>query len=74
MYSVNLKLIKEKREEKGYSLDKMAKLMGFKDKAKYYRREAGEYNFKPEEIPCVANLLGIPLSKIFIPKVSKIET
>ncbi|MFC4771917.1 helix-turn-helix domain-containing protein [Enterococcus hermanniensis] len=74
MYAVNLKLIKEKRKEKGYSFRKMADLMGFNDKAKYYRRETGEYKFNPEELPVVAKILGIPISKIFILKVSKIET
>ena len=50
MYQVNLELIKERRKTKGYSLKKMSDLMGFNDKAKYYRRETGEYNFKPEEL------------------------
>lgn len=74
MYKVNLELIKEKRKEKGYSLKKMADLMGFSDKAKYYRREAGEYSFKPEELPHVAKLLNIPISKIFTLEVAKRET
>lgn len=74
MYKVNLKLIKQKRELKGYSLKEMANLMGFNDKAKYYRREAGEYNFKPEELPQIAKILNIPISKIFTLEVSKKET
>lgn len=74
MYQVNLELIKERRKIKGYSLKKMSDLMGFNDKAKYYRRETGEYNFKPEELPYLAKLLDIPLAKIFTHKVSKIET
>ena len=74
MYQVNLELIKERRKTKGYSLKKMSDLMGFNDKAKYYRRETGEYNFKPEELPYLAKLLDIPLAKIFTHKVSKIET
>ncbi|MHC9537742.1 helix-turn-helix domain-containing protein [Dellaglioa sp. BT-FLS60] len=71
MYQVNLELIKSKREAKGYSFQKMADLMGFKDKAKYYRRETGEYSFKSEELPVLANVLGITLKKIFIFEVSK---
>ncbi|EGP5037748.1 helix-turn-helix transcriptional regulator [Enterococcus faecium] len=74
MYQVNLELIKERRKTKGYSLKKMSDFMGFNDKAKYYRRETGEYNFKPEELPYLAKLLDIPLAKIFTHKVSKIET
>ncbi|MDT2845507.1 helix-turn-helix domain-containing protein [Enterococcus thailandicus] len=74
MYKVNLKLIKQKRELKGYSLKEMADLMGFNDKAKYYRREAGEYNFKSEELPQLAKILNIPISKIFTHEVAKKET
>lgn len=73
MFQVNLILIKKKRIEKGYSLQEMAELIGFSDKVKYYRRETGEYNFKPEEIPLVAKTLGIPVKKFFVQKVSKIE-
>lgn len=74
MFQVNLQLIKDKRLKKGYSLQEMSKLMGFNDKAKYFRRETGEYNFKPEEIPVVSEILDIPLDKIFIERVSKRET
>lgn len=74
MFRLNLQLIKETRKKKGYSIQYMSDSMGFNDKSKYYRRETGEYNFRSEEIPLVAKILGIPIEKIFIPKVSKIET
>ena len=70
MFEVNLELIKEKRLEKGYSLQEMAENIGLNDKVKYYRRESGEHNFKAEEIPLVCKVLGIPLKKFFIQKVS----
>ena len=38
--------------------------MGILDKTKYYRREIGEVNFKPEELHVIAIVLEIPLEKI----------
>lgn len=37
--------------------------MGILDKTKYYRREIGEVNFKPEELHVIAIVLEIPLEK-----------
>lgn len=74
MFEINLELIKEKRLKKGYSLQEMAKNIGLSDKVKYYRREIGEYKFRAEEIPLVCISLDIPYKKIFVQKVSKIET
>lgn len=65
VYRVNLELIKEMRQNKGYSLNDMAIKMGFNNKTKYYRRETGEYKFQPEELPALANILDIPIEKIF---------
>lgn len=74
MFQVDLQLIKESRKKKGYSIQDISDRMGFSDKSKYYRRETGEYNFRSEEIPLVAEILGIPIEKIFIKNVSKFET
>ncbi|EOT30545.1 XRE family transcriptional regulator [Enterococcus saccharolyticus] len=71
-YKMNLELIKKARIEKGDSLQKMVNLIEVLDKTKYYRRENGIINFKPEEIPLIAHILEIPLEKMFI-KVSKKE-
>ena len=65
-YKVNLKLIKAKRLEKNLTLEDMSKKLGFPSKTKYFRRENGDYNFRSEELPKVANILDIPLEKIFI--------
>lgn len=65
-YVIDLQLIKSKRLEHGYTLEEMSTKLGFNSKSKYYRRENGEYKFQSEELPKVANILGIPLEKIFI--------
>ncbi|WP_267913773.1 MULTISPECIES: helix-turn-helix domain-containing protein [Enterococcus] len=59
------------RLEKGYSLQKMVNLMGILDKTKYYRREKGEVHFRPEELLLVANVLDVPLEKLFTQKNSE---
>ena len=70
IFTIDLEYIKRIRIKKGYSLQKMVNLMGILDKTKYYRREMGEVNFKPEELPVVALVLEIPLEKIFKKEVS----
>ncbi|MCD5001472.1 helix-turn-helix transcriptional regulator [Enterococcus saccharolyticus] len=71
MYIVDLVIIKAMRLEKGYSLQKMVNLMGILDKTKYYRREKGEVHFRPEELLLVANVLDVPLEKLFTQKNSE---
>lgn len=70
IFKVDLDYIKKIRIKKGYSLQKMVNLMGILDKTKYYRREMGEVNFKPEELPVIAIVLEIPLEKFFKKEVS----
>lgn len=70
-YKVNLDLIKETRKDMGYSLNDMANKLGFNNKSKYYRREIGEYKFQSEELPTVADVLDIPIEKIFSPEYRK---
>ena len=65
IFTVDLEYIRKIRIKKGYSLQRMVNLMGILDKTKYYRREIGEVNFKPEELPVIAIVLEIPLEKIF---------
>ncbi|KAF1305712.1 transcriptional regulator [Enterococcus sp. CU12B] len=71
IYIVDLVIIKAMRLEKGYSLQKMVNLMGILDKTKYYRREKGEVHFRPEELLLVANVLDVPLEKLFTQKNSE---
>lgn len=74
IFKVNLKYIKNKRIEKGYSLQKMVNAMGILDKTKYYRRENGKVNFRPEELIRVAAVLEIKLESLFLPSVSEKDT
>lgn len=71
-YQVNLKLIKEKRLEKGYTYEKTANLLGLESRSMYFKREAGETSFKNNELPVLADILGIDLKKIFTHNVEEI--
>lgn len=63
---LNLNLIKEKRKEKGYNIDEMAYKLGLTNGSMYYKREAGHYKFKAEEVMMLANILEIPLNHLFL--------
>lgn len=63
---LNLNLIKEKRKEKGYNIDEMAYKLGLTNGSMYYKREAGDYKFKPEELMMVAEILEIPFNELFL--------
>ena len=71
---VNLTLIKEKRQEKGFSIDEMAKFLGLTNGSMYWKRENGDYRFKAEEIMQLSEILGVPFDRLFLTtSYSKIE-
>lgn len=72
--TVNLEIIKSKRKEKGYTIDKMADKLGLSNGSMYWKREAGHYKFKPEELMLLSNILKIPMKTLFLSDVySKTE-
>lgn len=72
--TVNLSLIKNAREKKGYTQQTMADKLGLRDKSKYSRRENGVYSFQLEELPLLAKALDIPYENFFDSNVAKTET
>lgn len=64
--TINLEAIKDKRKQKGYNIDEMAKRLGLTNGSMYYKREVGQYKFKAEEIMLVAKILQIPMNKLFL--------
>lgn len=70
-YSFDLCLIRDKRISKGYSMQKMAELLGLESKSMYYKRETGDTQFKATEIPLLASLLDISIEKIFVKSLTK---
>ncbi|WP_367333609.1 helix-turn-helix domain-containing protein [Limosilactobacillus sp.] len=73
-YTVNLQLIKNKREEYGYTLQEMAETLGLKTRSDYFKRENGDTRFKTVELPILSKKLHIPISDFFKPNVEKTET
>lgn len=71
---VNLTLIKEKRQEKGFNIDEMAKFLGLTNGSMYWKRENGDYRFKAEEVMQLSEILGVPFDRLFLTtSYSKIE-
>ena len=63
---LNLALIKKKRKEKGLFIDDMAVKLGLTNGSMYWKRENGAYNFKPEEVMKVSEILEIPINDLFL--------
>lgn len=70
-YVFDLCLIRNKRIDKGHSMQKMAEMLGLENKSMYYKREIGSTQFKATEIPLLAALLDIPVEKIFVKSLRK---
>ncbi len=73
-YTINLKLIKSKREKYGYTQQNMAEFLGLKTRADYFKRENGDTHFKTVELPVLSKKLHTPMKDFFTPRVDKIET
>lgn len=64
--TINLKVIKEKRNQKGYTMDEMAKKLSLTNGSMYSKRENGHYKFKAEEVMMIARILDIPMNQLFL--------
>lgn len=71
---VNIRIIKEKRKDEGYTIDDMSRKLGLTNGSMYYKREVGQYKFKAEEIMKISDILQIPIEMLFLSdEYSKIE-
>lgn len=57
MAQFNLEFIKARRQELGISTEEMAKVLGFQNYSTYWKYENGQYRFKADMIPALANIL-----------------
>lgn len=62
---INLNLIKEVRNSKGYSIEEMSKLLGYEGYQAYYYKERGIRNMSVEDISKIATILKVPIEKLF---------
>ena len=63
---LNLNLIKEKRKDKGFNIEDMARKLKLTNGSMYYKREAGHYKFRAEEVMMLASILEIPMDQLFL--------
>ena len=59
------KKLKEIRNKKSISIDTLKNLLGLKTKAAYYKKENGNVKFTLTEAKLIADLLKLPIEKIF---------
>lgn len=56
--SVDLRRVKAERIAKGYSQEDMAKMLGWKSRATYSKRETGKVSLGADELAKIASVLG----------------
>ncbi|MGP1411511.1 MAG: helix-turn-helix domain-containing protein [Peptoanaerobacter stomatis] len=62
---INLEFIKNRREEKNITLIEMSNFLGFKNASTYLRYENGDYVFKAEMLPILAEKLDCVMEDFF---------
>ena len=65
MKELNYKFIKDKRLEKKLSLLEVANELGFKNASTYMKYENGEYSFRADMLPTLANILDCSIEDFF---------
>ena len=63
---INVNVIKERREEKGISIEKMSEYLGLKSYQGYYYKESGMRSWSAEDIKIVASVLELTYEEIFL--------
>lgn len=59
-------MLKEKRKENGYSQEDMAKLLNWKSRSRYSKRESGQVSIGADELIDIAKILGYNKNEIGI--------
>lgn len=62
---INLKYIKLRRKELGFTLQDMAETFKFSDKSNYLKYEHGDYQFKADMLPILADKLQCKIENFF---------
>ena len=65
MKIINLNFILTKRVNLNLTLQEMAESMGFKNASTYSKYEKGEYEFKANQLPILAEKLQCKMSDLF---------
>ena len=73
MAEFNLQAIPERREQLGISTVDMAKKLGMKNRSIYWKYEHGQYKFRAEDLPKLAEALKCSVSRFYARDSSEIE-
>lgn len=63
---LNLKFIKQRRKDLGFTQQEMADTIGLAAPEKYSRRENGKYKFQANELPVLAKKLKVPIKNLYL--------
>lgn len=67
-YSINIKLIKQKRLEHKYTLQEMSEMLGLANRSLYLKRENGYQKFKANELPLLSKKIRHSIERFFYSK------
>ena len=73
MSEFNLKYIQQRREQLGISRRNMAELLGFSNSSVYWKYETGDYKFRAEILPKLAEALKCDAKNFFTQAISETE-
>lgn len=62
---IDLKYISQRRLELGITLQTAAEVLGFKNASNYLKYESGEYKFRADMLPKLAELLNCEMQNFF---------
>ncbi|MCP1286274.1 helix-turn-helix transcriptional regulator [Mammaliicoccus sciuri] len=63
---LNLELLQNARKDNGYTQDDMTKLLGWKSRSMYAKRENGQVSIGADELIAIARILGYKKSEVGI--------
>jgi transcriptional regulator with XRE-family HTH domain len=65
MYQINLKKIRNLREQNGLSQEEVAKYLGYKSAQGYHYLEKGRCQIKGVQLTALASLFGVPIQELY---------
>lgn len=71
--TLNLKRLQDARKDKKYSQEEMSRILGFKSRSAYSKRENGIVTLGADELAVIAYVLGYKMEYFFDFIVPKIE-